>query len=191
MIEIFLASFFSSSLLFVFGNIFSYTIFNQNIHNNYKFAENSIFGVIFLSFFALILNFFIPLNDLIGTTLVCFSVIFLLIFYYKNNFKKKLFLYLLVTSLITSLIIFLSNINRPDAGLYHLPFISILNENKLIVGLSNIHFRFGHISTVQYLSAIYKNKFFSDSVIVIPLASIFSIYIYYLIENFFIEKKKK
>ena len=46
---------------------------------------------------------------------------------------------------------------RPDAGLYHLPYISILNENKIIIGLSNIHFEFGHVSILQYLSAIYNN----------------------------------
>ena len=46
--------------------------------------------------------------------------------------------------------IFKSELFRPDAGLYHLPFTKILNEEKLILGLSNLHFRFGHTSILQY-----------------------------------------
>ena len=45
-----------------------------------------------------------------------------------------------------------SNEYRPDAGFYHIPYIQILNENKIILGLANIHSRFGHVSIIQYLS---------------------------------------
>ena len=33
--------------------------------------------------------------------------------------------------------------------LYHLPYTSILNNEKIIIGLSNIHFRFAHTSIVS------------------------------------------
>ena len=59
----------------------------------------------------------------------------------------------------TFIIITFSNINRPDAGLYHLPFVKILNENKLIFGLTNLHYRFGHTSIFQYISALHVNFF--------------------------------
>ena len=64
------------------------------------------------------------------------------------------------TSLITLLLILYSNINRPDAGLYHLPYNAILNENKILIGIYNINFRFAHSSIIQYLSGIYNNHFF-------------------------------
>ena len=61
-----------------------------------------------------------------------------------------------------------SNVYRPDAGLYHLPFINIINQEKIIVGLSNLHFRFGHISILQYTSAIFNNTLFAENGIVFP-----------------------
>ena len=57
--------------------------------------------------------------------------------------------------------------------------VSFLNENKIIFGLSNIHFRFGTVSIIQYLSAINNNFIFKDIGIVIPLASIVTFFIIY------------
>ena len=37
--------------------------------------------------------------------------------------------------------------------------------DKIIVGISNLHFRFGHISIIQYLSAITNNILLSNSII--------------------------
>jgi hypothetical protein len=76
-------------------------------------------------------------------------------------------------------------VNRPDAGLYHLPYVSILNEYKIIFGLNNLHSRFGHISIIQYLSALNKNFLFKDNGIIIPLASIASFYYIYFANDIF------
>ena len=70
--------------------------------------------------------------------------------YIKNNI-----LFISITTVSVFLLIALSNTYRPDAGLYHLPYINILNENKIILGISNLHQRFGHTSIMQYLSAIH------------------------------------
>ena len=69
---------------------------------------------------------------------------------------------------------FLENSNRPDAGLYHLPFINIINDSKLIFGSANLEFRFGHTSILQYLAAGFNNIFFTEKGISIPLANIFA-----------------
>ena len=68
------------------------------------------------------------------------------------------------------MLVLYSNINRPDAGLYHLPYIQLINENKILLGITNIHSRFGHISILQYLSAIYNNNYFPIESIVLPPA---------------------
>ena len=94
-------------------------------------------------------------------------------------------------SISSFLLITLSNINRPDAGLYHLPFISILQENKIILGLTNLHYRFGHTSIFQYISAIYNNYFIIDEFINFPLASLVSFYILFLFKKFTESFKKK
>ena len=148
-------------------------------------------GVIFLSFISLVLNFFVPLSSKINS--VIYFTIFVS-FLIKKKFKPKInFLnFLLASSLITFLLIIYSNINRPDAGLYHLPYISIINENKIIFGINNIHIRFGHVSILQYLSAINNNLIFSANGVSIPLASIVSFfYLYFFYDIWKIIKENK
>ena len=50
--------------------------------------------------------------------------------------------------------------------MYHLPFIGILNSEKIIFGLSNLHFRYAHTSIIQYYAAISNNFIFKDNGIV-------------------------
>ena len=175
MIEIILYSLISNVMFYSYGHFLKYKNFINRIEN---INDRSILGCIFLSFLALILNFFLPLNKEINTLILLIGIIFLLI-KRKINFKKKEILYIILTSVITSALLLYSNVNRPDAGLYHLPYVSFLNENKIIFGLSNIHFRFGTVSIIQYLSAINNNFIFKDIGIVIPLASIVTFFIIY------------
>ena len=84
------------------------------------------------------------------------------IFILQNNF----FLFLIISTIIITLLIYESHVYRPDAGLYHLPYIKILNDEKILFGLSNLHFRYGHISIVQYLAAISNNIIFGENGIV-------------------------
>lgn len=92
----------------------------------------------------------------------------------KIKYKEILFSFILISS-ISFITIILDNSNRPDGGLYHLPFISILNTEKIIFGITNIHFRFGHISSMQYVSSIFNNYIFSEKGIAIPLSIIYSV----------------
>ena len=104
---------------------------------------------------------------------------------------KKNFFKLFLISLVSTFFIIYSNINRPDAALYHLPYVSYLNEHKIIFGLNFIHFRFALTSINQYLSAINYNYFFGINGISVPL-SIFSLtIIFYFWERviFFIKEQ--
>jgi hypothetical protein len=191
MIDIFVISLFSSVILFTFGSIFQKFAFNQDINTNKNFSECSIYGIIFLSFLALIINFILPINKLLGDIVCILSASFFLLFFFNSNYKKKLFIFLIFTSIITFFLLVLSTVNRPDAGLYHLPYVRLINDYKIILGASNIHFRFGHISIVQYLSAIYNSNFFATSSITVPLASTTAIFITYLINKFYNLFEKK
>ena len=64
-----------------------------------------------------------------------------------------------------------------------MPFISILNENKLILGLTNLHYRFGQTSIFQYISAIHVNYIFSEEFLNIPLALLPCFYFLILYKN--------
>ena len=148
-------------------------------------------GVFTIAFISLFLNFFVPLNQAINTIIYC---IIILIFAIKTKFffNKKHTKFLLISSFITFLLIIYSNVNRPDAGLYHLPYVSLVNESKIIFGASNIHFRFGHISIMQYLAAINNNYLFLNNGISIPLASIVSFfYLYFFYDIWKVFKKKE
>lgn len=148
-------------------------------------------GVIFLSSISLILNFFTSLNPEINSIIYLTIII---IFFIKKKFKVDIrFLnFLLISSFLTFILIVYSNVNRPDAGLYHLPYISIVNEYKIIFGINNIHIRFGHISILQYLSAINNNLIFQANGTSIPLASIVSFfYIYFFYDIWDVIKKKE
>ena len=146
-------------------------------------------GIVIASFFSLFINFFLPLNILTNT--IAYISIILLFFLKKNNISKKDFIFLLLSSCICFLIIIFDHEYRPDAGLYHIPYVQILNESKIIIGLSNLHSRFAHTSIIQYLSAFNYNIFTKNNGILIPLASSISfLYLYFFNDILKFLKKK-
>ena len=76
-----------------------------------------------------------------------------------------------------------SNNYDPDAFLYHLPFSNIVNDYKILPGSSLIHFRFGHISILQYINAFFNNYIFGSHGIIIPISLAFSFFLLYLINQ--------
>ena len=62
-------------------------------------------------------------------------------------------------------------------------FIKILNENKIIIGLTNLHYRFGHTSIFQYISAIHVNFIFKEEFLNIPLAILPGVYFLIFMET--------
>ena len=189
MLNIFFASLTSSIILFGFGIIFNYLFFNSS-KNESNIYETGIFGIILLSLISLFINFFLPINKFIGTIalIVSFTVFFYFIYFIKKKFN--VIAIILLVSFVTFTLITLSNINRPDAGLYHLPYVSLLQESKIIIGSANIHHRFGMVSIVQYLSAIHNNYIFKTEFINVPLACIFSFYIIFILRKFYINLRE-
>jgi hypothetical protein len=119
-------------------------------------------------------------------------IIFIIAFIKKKIFLiKKNFGKFVLISLFSTLFIFFSNINRPDAALYHLPYISYLNEHKIIFGLNFIHFRFAATSIIQYLSAFNYNFLFGLNGISVPLSIFALTIIFYFWERIFFFIKTK
>lgn len=173
MVSILFYSFLSSFHIYICGYIFHYFFINREFSLDKNFFELAIYGAFVLSFISLFLNFFLSLNKFINTLIFILPFIFFFIFFFNKNLIKKILEYSIYVSVFFLLTISYDGTYRPDAGLYHLPYISILNENKIIIGLSNIHFRFGHVSILQYLSAIYNNFFFNENGISVPSCIIF------------------
>ena len=166
--QIFLISFFITLSFYTFGILFVKKLKFHNFLN--KFSLCCVFGAILVSFIALTLNFFLPLGKNTGNFFIIFSSVFFLVYFFKDINKIDILKYSLLLSAIVTLLVLYSNINRPDAGLYHLPYIQLINEHKILLGISNIHLRFGHVSILQYLSAIYNSNYFPLETIVLPPA---------------------
>ena len=165
--------FFYSFLISIFTIPFAHFFLNIQKRNNYFFSKEMIFGIIFVSFFALLINFFFRLSLHISSLVPLISLIIIL--KARNKFFNFNFLkFLLLNSFIITLLISESNVYRPDAGLYHLPYIGIINSEKIIFGITNLHFRYGHTSILQYFSAINNNFLFQNNGIVFAQALIAS-----------------
>ena len=93
MIEILLASFISVCQFLFFGKFFNKFIF-KNSYKTLSYTENSIFGVIWISFIVLIINFFLPINIFVGNLFLISSIILFLIFLSLNKTKKNYFFFL-------------------------------------------------------------------------------------------------
>ena len=156
--------------LISFYFLISGDLIRKKIFTNFKTDESIeyILSLFFLSNLFLILNFFTSLNKFINSLVFLIPLIYIFFLNKKLIFKKLKIS--LIFSVFFALFISFDNVNRPDAGLYHLPFISILNENKIIFGSANLHFRFGHTSILQYLEAGFNNIIFKDYGILLPKA---------------------
>ena len=175
----------TNSVIFSFGAMLSLFFFKERVTKD-NISEIPIFGIILLSIITLFINFFFPINKIIGTTILILGLIFLTkIIINNSNINQKIFKNIFLSSIVCFLILSYSNVYRPDAGLYHLPYISIINENKIIAGVANINFRYALASIVQYLSASQNNYIYSLEAISIPLASIFSFSIIFFIGEIF------
>ncbi len=154
-------------------------LINKNIIK-LQFDKNLtiIFGIIYISLIGLIINFFSPLSKLVNTIFL-FLVILSSLFYYKEIITKKNLKLFFVLGFINIVLILGAHHNRPDALIYHLPYIATLNEEKIIFGLNNINYRFGHTAIIQYLSAISNNYLFGTDGISLYLPVAFSSLIYF------------
>tara|TARA_A100001015_G_scaffold250296_1_gene288657 strand:- start:1720 stop:3423 length:1704 start_codon:yes stop_codon:yes gene_type:complete len=169
-ITIFLFPFLISFQILLFGYGTKKIIFNEK----FLYKSKNIYILVGLAIYGnllLLINFVSPLDKYITTTI--YFIPFLFLYFVKITDVKKLFIYSIKFSVFFALLISYDNINRPDAGLYHYPYINILNNEKIIIGLANLHFRFGHTSIIQFISAGYNNFVFSDKGTLIPIALIF------------------
>ena len=186
MISFLFSAFISTLSYFLAGKILFNNKFNTRKINTF---EQIIYGFIIISFVSVLINFFYPLSKFVNT-IFFFTMIFIF-FFSKNKIDKKEILILFFVSLCVCAFIFFDTINRPDGMLYHYPFSKIINEEKIILGISNIHFRFAHHSILQYSAAININYLTGDNGIVIPIGCIYISILLYIINELLISLKQK
>jgi len=190
MMEIFIF-FFISSLISVFSGRFFLNISGFKLNNNdISLSEQGLYGLIVLSFLSLFLNFFFKIDQTISTLVLIIPLIqfFLDRKVFSFNFIKKFFHHLIIISCICTIFISYDNVYRPDAGIYHLPYVKIINDFKIFFGVVSLNPVFGATSILQYTSSIFNNFIFKDMGVTIPLALISIYLIDYFVREFFLKK---
>lgn len=177
----------ASLLTISIGNFFLTIFHKKKSDYNFSISEEGLIGIIFISLFGLILNFIFKLDQVITSLVFIFLLIFIFRIFKENNFIyiKKLIFHSLIISLIATIFIAFDNVNRPDAGIYHLPYIRMINEFKIIIGSANLNPLFGATSIFQYTSAMYNNIIFKDVGVTIPHALVGVYCFEYFVRNFF------
>ena len=183
------AHFILSNFIFVYFVLIIGYLLNRNI---FKISSNEsltlLLGIIYISFIGLLSNFFLPLSKNLNTLLLIL-ILTLGIKNYNFFLKKKIILFVITISIINILLLLGSNHYRPDAFVYHLPYIATLNEEKIIFGLNNVNYRFGHTSVIQYFAALFNNYIFGINGLSLYMPIVFSSYVYlFLVETY---KNKK
>ena len=151
-------------------NIIGYAFFLKKILNvkTNDIFENFILGALLIIFFSYFINFYSPLNSLITNIFfLIFTIVGIFSLWNREIFisYKKIILLIFFLTLIT----FYSK-NYNDYELYHIPYIEVLRKFKIIFGLSNLDFRYGHSSVLQNISAFQYNSLMgNDSYIFFPV----------------------
>lgn len=138
------------------GNYLNQKYFKVKIHN---FYENFIIGISFVIFYLQIHIIFLPINFI--NSLV---IIFLLIFGFFHSIKKiigKIDFKFLISLSLCILIVINSNVypyytSIFDYGFYHNTYLNWLNQENIVVGLANLHFRFGYTGSSYLLGAFFN-----------------------------------
>ena len=175
--------------LTISGFLFKYFFLGKKDKKN--FEENGLFGYIFVGFVALLINFIYPLNIFINNIFFSLTIFIAYKLKFFDQRKLKLVKKIFFSSLIAYIFIIYANVNNPDALLYHLPYSKILNDDKIIIGLTNLHSRFGHISIYQYISSIYVNSLFQSNGVLIPISLVPSFFFIYCYKKFKTDFKNK
>ena len=117
-----------------FKKLLNFKKINENL------LEAALYGIISISLITFVVNFFTKISNLVSIIILLIPILFSLREFFQN--KKKAIIICIFVGLISSIIMYFDNANRPDAGLYHLPFINIINESKIIIGSANLEFRY-------------------------------------------------
>lgn len=137
------------------------TLFSRDklsFDNTVKFLITILLTFVFLSLIALLLNFIFPLNNFVSIIFIICGLFTLFINLNKVINKIKILQIIFFLSILSSFITLTSK-TYPDFLLYHLPYANIVDNFKIIFGLTNLDFRYGHTSIIQNLNSLFSVKY--------------------------------
>ncbi len=167
-----------------YGNVFNNLILNNT--SNHSNGETGLYGLFFLGFLSIFFNFFIPINFLL-TSLVC--TIGILTFIYLIAKKKIIFR-------INNVIIFFLIIPtailfeyHADYFWYHLPYVNIKSQFKIIFGLANLNDNLGYSHVWYDIISIFNLPYYKTKYISV-VSIVFLFFFIILLKDIFISTKQ-
>ncbi len=157
------------TLVLIFTTIYSYGLFILKlIYKNEKFDIffSILSGYILIGSITLIYHFFFQISNNYSLFIIFFGLILFIL--NRKTLLEKEFFKIVFLILIFSFLLYAYSEHPIDTNMYHHPYVSYLNSEKIIFAIANIQFRFGHVSFLQYVQAALKNNFLHE----ISLASI-------------------
>ena len=109
-----------------------------------------LFGIFSIGFLSLIINFFTGVGSIgFYVALTPFFIIGLF------NFRKIDIEFFKILTIVTILLTPVAYVTNPgyDGGLYHLPHQKWIRDEAIVLGLANLHGRFGFSSLLEYVNA--------------------------------------
>jgi len=164
------------------GNYLNLKYFKVKIHN---FYENFIIGISFVIFYLQIQIIFLPIN-LINSSVIIFLLILGFLYSIQKIIKNLDFKFII--SLFLCFLIFINSNVYPhynaiyDYGFYHNTYLNWLNQENIVLGLANLHFRFGYSGSSYLLGAFFNFYPYYGSGYIFT-SSIFFVFLIFLFIN--------
>lgn len=151
-----------------------------NYFDRYLWFYAYFLGLFILMFLVLNLNFISPIHNYFGYLIFILGLFFS--FQYRQWFRfrrKNWFCFLVISFLVTAYSV--DNNILGDTALYHAPLVVWAKQSKIVLGLGNLHDRFGLNPLYFILSSLFT--FTLDPLVYVDLltASMLSVFLIFLI----------
>lgn len=185
-----------NTLIFFLTFLGAGSLFFKFFQNSYITSYSNIFetisikivvGVIFISFILMLINFFLPINKLVGLCIIIFFSFFSLVNLKNKNKTFYIISYSILLIIFAYALLSFSKLYE-DSYIYHLSFSKTLSENKLIIGLNSLSYRFGHISIFQYPEILENSLSLKNNLMATVKAIFFSSIFIFFISKLIFEK---
>ena len=178
-IYIFLFTFFSLSI-FGYGYYFKKILIDDKEES---IGEYGLFGFIFLYIISVIIHFFLSLNLYLTLTILFFGFVLSIISLKKIeliHYPKKI----LIPFILLFLILGASNNPHDDAYLYQLPYLSYVQNEKLVFGLVNINEFTAYSNSFYDIMGLFKFPSINNQSVYLIPTIFFMFFCLFLIEKF-------
>ena len=144
-------------ILFTFSIVGYGTLLRKFVGQNSTncIGYSGIYGIFFITFISYFINYFIPISGLINIFIHFFGFVLFFYFYKKKFLFTNNELAILFIVILFSFLFILSAKPHDDFSYYHFPYINMLNNDSLQIGIGNFNHGFRTHSSIFYFSSTF------------------------------------